>query len=115
MEKENIWKSIGSAGFKIVNFLSECDIEYISPSDYTPPEDDGKNGGSDKNGSSNGFEADPYDRIVRGSLKIMEKQRVRKLLFLENEFNFLSRKCADWFIVETSCHPGMANPLSKAV
>ena len=55
-------------------FISECDIEYISPSNYKPPElrDKGTNG---TNGE--GFDADDhYERLIRGSLKQLEKQKV---------------------------------------
>lgn len=55
-------------------YIPECDITFIPPNEYTPPK--AENGGSNGNGVKNGFEDDPYDRIVRGSLKIMEKQRV---------------------------------------
>ena len=54
--------------------ISECDIEYISPSNYKPPElrDKGTNG---TNGE--GFDADDhYERLIRGSLKQLEKQKV---------------------------------------
>ena len=51
--------------------LSECDIEYINPSAYEPPPD------GSTNGSKNGFDDDPYERIVRSSLQHLEKQKVR--------------------------------------
>ena len=55
-------------------FLVECDIEYISPSNYKPPElrDKGTNGEV--------VDADDhYERLVRGSLKVIEKQKVSSL------------------------------------
>ena len=54
--------------------LIECDIEYISPSNYKPPElrDKGTNGEV--------VDADDhYERLVRGSLKVIEKQKVSSL------------------------------------
>ena len=54
--------------------LIECDIEYISPSNYKPPElrDKGTNGEV--------VDADDhYERLVRGSLKVIEKQKVSNL------------------------------------
>ena len=54
------------------SFLAECDIEYISPSDYDPPE---LRDNSFKNGGTN-QEDDPYERLVRGSLKAIDKQKV---------------------------------------
>ena len=62
-------------------FISECDIEYISPSNYKPPELQNK--------GTNGevMDADDhYERLVRGSLKVIEKQKVKRnqclLIFL---------------------------------
>ena len=55
----------------IFSFISECDIEYISPSNYKPPELQNK--------GTNGevMDADDhYERLVRGSLKVIEKQKV---------------------------------------
>ena len=73
-------------------FLVECDIEYISPSNYKPPElrDKGTNGEV--------VDADDhYERLVRGSLKVIEKQKVCKLdvcfyslILIENFDNFKS-------------------------
>ena len=54
-------------------FISECDIEYISPSNYKPPELQNK--------GTNGevMDADDhYERLVRGSLKAIEKQKVKR-------------------------------------
>lgn len=71
----------------IMQFLSkECDIEYISPSNYKPPElrDKGTNG---TNGE--GFDADDhYERLIRGSLKQLEKQKedkLKEMILLEKE------------------------------
>jgi len=68
----------------VMQFLcKECDIEYISPSNYKPPElrDKGTNGEA--------FDADDhYERLVRGSLKAIEKQKEDKLkdmILLEKE------------------------------
>ncbi len=58
-------------------FFSECDIEYISPADYQPPAESGGGG----NGTSNGFDDDPYDRLVKGNLKKIEEQKARYSTF----------------------------------
>ena len=47
-------------------------MAYVSPLDYEPPSDNCSNGGDNKNG----YNDDAYDRIVRGSLKVLEKQKV---------------------------------------
>ncbi len=63
--------------------LAESDIDYISPNDFVPPPIEGE-----KNGNSANHDVDPYDRIVRGSLKMLDKQKVRKS-FLFCELNIL--------------------------
>ena len=57
-----------------VVFFSECDIEYINPASYEPPPVVGL---TSNGASKNGLEDDPYERIVRSSLKVLEKQKVR--------------------------------------
>ena len=56
---------------KFFLLFTECDIEYISPSNYKPPEllDKGTNGVIED-------ADDHYERLVRGSLKAIEKQKV---------------------------------------
>ena len=55
-------------------FRIECDIEYISPSNYKPPEL------RDKVTNGEVVDADDhYERLVRGSLKVIEKQKVSNL------------------------------------
>ena len=49
-------------------FITECDIEFVDPSKYTPP-DDGLP-------MKNGIEEDPYEKIVRGNLQFLDKQKV---------------------------------------
>ena len=52
--------------------LSECDIEYISPSDYHPPEMRVK----ETHGKTLDDADDAYQKLVRKSLKQVEKQKV---------------------------------------
>ena len=52
--------------------FSDCDIDYIDPSAYTPP-DDGS-GMSMKNGHMD--QEDPYEKIVRGNLQKLDQQKV---------------------------------------
>jgi len=68
----------------IMKFLcKECDIEYISPSNYKPPEL------RDKVTNGEVVDADDhYERLVRGSLKVIEKQKedkMKEMLLLEKE------------------------------
>lgn len=59
----------------VMRFLAkECDIEYVCPSAYVPP-DDGL--GTVKNGLRD--QEDPYEKIVRGSLKLLDKQKEAKM------------------------------------
>ena len=52
--------------------FSECDIEYIDPTSYQPPEDS-----SDTVKIKNGLnEDDPYEKIIKGNLQLIEKQKV---------------------------------------
>ena len=53
--------------------ITECDIEYIHPASYEPPEEE-TNGST--NGTKNGFDDDAYERIVKNSLQHLEKQKV---------------------------------------
>ena len=53
--------------------FTECDIEYISPSDYHPPETQRY---KENSGKGFGWDDDAYERLVRGSLKQLEKQKV---------------------------------------
>ena len=48
--------------------FTECDIEYVDPSKYTPP-DDGLP-------MKNGMDEDPYEKIVRATLNSADKQKV---------------------------------------
>ena len=49
----------------------DCDIEYIDPSAYEPPElVDGL--------PKNGFDEDPYEKLVRRNLQSIDQQKVRK-------------------------------------
>ena len=57
-----------SVTFDMSFFFSECDIQYIDPSKYTPP-DDGMP-------MRNGVDDDPYEKLVRGNLAKIEKQKV---------------------------------------
>ena len=63
--------------FVILQFLfslSECDIEYISPSEYQASskndDDDSKS-----NNDTNGY-VDPYEKLVKGNLERLEKEKV---------------------------------------
>lgn len=55
-------------------YFTECDIEYISPSDYHPPSEE--NGKNSNGGCLNGFHEDPYEQIVKSNLQAMEKNKV---------------------------------------
>ena len=57
----------------VLCFFSECDIDYICPSDYHPPDENSSDSVKIKNGFN---EEDPYERIVRGNLQLIEKQKV---------------------------------------
>ena len=47
----------------------DCDIEYVDPSAYTPPDlEDGL--------PKNGFDEDPYEKLVRGNLQLIDQQKV---------------------------------------
>ncbi|TRY63249.1 hypothetical protein TCAL_05773 [Tigriopus californicus] len=62
----------------IMKYLcKECDIEYISPSDYHPP--NVENGKNSNGGCLNGFHEDPYEQIVKSNLKVMEKNKEDKI------------------------------------
>jgi E3 ubiquitin-protein ligase LRSAM1 len=64
--------SISNQGTEaVMRFLAkECDIEFVDPSKYTPP-DDGLP-------MKNGIEEDPYEKIVRGNLQFLDKQKEAK-------------------------------------
>ena len=66
--------SINTKNITVINlffFLTECDISYIAPSAYVPP-DDGLPP------QANGIDhEDPYAKLVRGSLQQLDKQKVR--------------------------------------
>lgn len=51
-------------------FFSECDITYIDPLSYEPPVD------SNDDVKNRDINDDPYERIVKGNLKLIEKQKV---------------------------------------
>ena len=53
--------------------ISECDIEYVSPSDYEPPEITV----NERNTKSHNDADEAYERMVRKSLRQVEKQKVR--------------------------------------
>ncbi len=62
--------------------FAECDMEYVSPLEFRDDDegDEAENGG---NGVKNGGGADDaYDRIVRGSLRKIEEQKVSWLFLL---------------------------------
>jgi len=53
-------------------------MEYVAPDDFVPPEDASNGYGGGSGGKDRAaMDDDPYDRIVRGSLKLIEKQKVR--------------------------------------
>lgn len=57
----------------IMRFLAkECDIAYIEPSAFVPPADDLPN----KNGCS--WDEDPYEKLVKGNLQLLDKQKEAK-------------------------------------
>jgi hypothetical protein len=58
----------------ILCFFSECDVDYICPSEYHPPDENSSDSVKIKNGLN---EEDPYERIVRGNLQLIEKQKVK--------------------------------------
>lgn len=50
----------------------DCDIDYVDPSAYQPPELlDGL--------PKNGFDEDPYEKLVRGNLQLIDQQKEAKL------------------------------------
>ena len=72
-----------SVTFDMSFFFSECDIQYIDPSKYTPP-DDGMP-------MRNGVDDDPYEKLVRGNLAKIEKQKVGRVK-KRNLFESLARR-----------------------
>lgn len=49
----------------------DCDIDYIDPSAYTPPDlEDGL--------PKNGFDEDPYEKLVHGNLQLIDQQKEAK-------------------------------------
>ena len=54
-------------------YVSECDIEYVSPSDYAPPEISA----NERNNKAHNDADEAYERMVRKSLQQVEKQKVR--------------------------------------
>ena len=58
------------------HFISECDIAYVSPSSYQPPDVDLSDSVRLKNGLNSNEEEDPYQKIVKGNLQLIEKQKV---------------------------------------
>ena len=81
----------------ISNFSSfaakECDIEFVDPSAFVPPEADGIAG---KNGCS--WDEDPYEKLVRGNLQLLDKQKVRSKQWQEEHDNqaIYSRLFSSW-------------------
>ena len=63
-------------GFSLSS-LAECDIEYISPSEYqsSSKKEDGNDASKKSSLTSNGYE-DPYEKLVRGNLERLEKEKV---------------------------------------
>ena len=59
-----------------IAFLSECEMDYISPSECLPGiiETNGK-----ENGAKNGI-IDPYEDLIKGHLEAEEKKKVRSKL-----------------------------------
>ena len=53
-------------------FISECDIEFVDPSAFVPPDDAGLP--MAKNGCA--WDDDPYEKLVRGNLQLIDKQKV---------------------------------------
>ena len=53
--------------------MAECDIEYVSPSDYEPPEIRA----NERNTNAHNDADEAYERMVRKSLRQVEKQKVR--------------------------------------
>lgn len=53
----------------VMRFLAkECDIEYVDPSKFVPPDDFASNGCA--------WDEDPYEKLVRGNLQMLDKQKV---------------------------------------
>ena len=65
-------------GFSLSS-LAECDIEYISPSEYqsSSKDEDGNDASKKSSLTSNGYE-DPYEKLVRGNLDRLDKEKVSK-------------------------------------
>ena len=76
-------------------FITECDIEFVDPSKYTPP-DDGLP-------MKNGIEEDPYEKIVRGNLQFLDKQKVFCNLGTHSSF-FLYSPFFFSFFYSNFCH-----------
>ena len=83
--------------------LAECDIEYISPSEYqssSKNEDDGSAASKKGSPTSNGY-VDPYESLVRGNLERLEKEKVsmitpyQQILSLVNT-NFGMHSLSGW-------------------
>ena len=61
----------------------DCDIDYVDPSAYQPPELlDGL--------PRNGFDEDPYEKLVRGNLKLIDQQKVQLSL---SPFTYFETDC----------------------
>ena len=55
----------------VMRFLAkECDIDYVDPSAYVPPDEVGLPS------TKNGFDEDPYEKLVRGNLQLIDQQKV---------------------------------------
>ena len=70
--------------------VPECDINYVNPATYEPPAVVG-NGVS--NGAKNGIDDDPYERIVRSSLNVLEKQKVRAKIYAPHLYISTYQQC----------------------
>ena len=75
----------GKGLYLVLNFIvfAECDIEYVDPSAFVPP-DDGLPP------AKNGLDEDPYEKLVRGNLQLIDKQKVKPpvLLILSSRSTF---------------------------
>lgn len=56
-------------------FLSECDVEYVSPSEYQSSSQNDDDSSAGDNKAKNGYE-DPYEKMVKGNLDLLEKEKV---------------------------------------
>jgi len=105
---ENVCKDGTQAVMKYL--CKECDIEYINPASYEAPSENGVNG-SAANGHKNGFhpDDDPYERIVRSSLQVIEKQKEDKM----KEMALLEKERVEAEAREAKLHASMKDTKKK--